>query len=137
MPVAITLTSEFCPDRKRSSLVTLMFCGFTIGSAAAGLAASHIVAAHGWQGLLLLLGGALPLLLVPVLLALLPECPRYLALRDAPAERIAAVLRRLAPAADLAGARFTGMRKPKGSSMLQLFQGGLAAGTLLSGPPSS
>lgn len=130
MPAAITLTSEFCPERKRSSLVTLMFCGFTIGSAAAGFAASHIVAAYGWQGLLVL-GGVLPLLLVPVLLALLPESPRYLALRDAPAERIAAVLRRVAPGADLDGAQFTGVRKPKGSPMLQLFQGGLATGTLL------
>src|SRR6476469_4865297 len=33
MPTAITLTSEYCPKRRRSSLVTLMFCGFTIGPA--------------------------------------------------------------------------------------------------------
>ncbi|TCZ57303.1 MFS transporter [Roseicella aquatilis] len=130
MPAAITLTAEFCPERRRSSLVTLMFCGFTIGSAAAGLAASAIVAAYGWQGLLVL-GGVLPLLLVPVLWALLPESPRYLALRDAPAARIAAVLRRVAPGAVPAGARFTGLRKAQGSPMLQLFQDGLAAGTLL------
>ncbi|MBK1656908.1 MFS transporter [Paracraurococcus ruber] len=130
MPAAITLTAEFCPERRRSSLVTLMFCGFTIGSAAAGLAASHIVGAFGWHGLLVL-GGVLPLLLVPALLVLLPESPRYLALRDAPADRIAAVLRRVAPAAPLEGVRFTGVRKAKGSPMLQLFQGGLATGTLL------
>ena len=72
MPAAITLTAEFCPEKRRSSLVTLMFCGFTIGSASAGLAASSIVAAFGWPGLLML-GGVLPLLLTPVLLALLPE----------------------------------------------------------------
>ena len=52
-----------------------MFCGFTaIGSAAAGLAASSIVADFGWPGLLML-GGVLPLLLTPVLLTLLPEVP--------------------------------------------------------------
>ena len=72
MPAAITLTAELCPEKRRSSLVTLMFCGFTIGSASAGLAASSIVAAFGWPGLLML-GGVLPLLLTPVLLALLPE----------------------------------------------------------------
>ncbi|MCB4823586.1 MFS transporter [Roseicella aerolata] len=130
MPAAITLTSEFCPERKRSSLVTLMFCGFTIGSAAAGLAASHIVAAYGWQGLLVL-GGVLPLLLVPVLWVLLPESPRYLALREAPSARIAAVLRRIAPGEALEDARFTGVRRPQGSPMLQLFKDGLATGTLL------
>jgi AAHS family 4-hydroxybenzoate transporter-like MFS transporter len=130
MPAAITLTSEFCPGRKRSSLVTLMFCGFTIGSAAAGLAASHIVGAFGWQGLLVL-GGVLPLLLVPVLLLMLPESPRYLALRQAPAERIAAVLRRIAPSTDLAGVGFTGAGRAKGLPIAQLFQGRLGMGTLL------
>ena len=33
MPTAITLTSEYSPPSRQSSLVTLMFCGFTIGSA--------------------------------------------------------------------------------------------------------
>src|SRR6187455_267029 len=37
MPMTITLASEFCPTARRSSLVTLMFCGFTVGSAMAGL----------------------------------------------------------------------------------------------------
>jgi AAHS family 4-hydroxybenzoate transporter-like MFS transporter len=35
-PNAITLTSEYCPARRRSFLVTAMFCGFTLGSAAGG-----------------------------------------------------------------------------------------------------
>ena len=130
MPAAITLTSEFCPGRQRSSLVTLMFCGFTIGSAAAGLAASHIVGTFGWQGLLVL-GGALPLLLVPALAALLPESPRYLALRRAPAGRIAAVLRRIVPGTDFSAVGFVGPGRTKGLPIAQLFQGGLGAGTLL------
>ena len=130
MPAAITLTSEFCPERKRSSLVTLMFCGFTIGSAAAGLAASHIVSAFGWQGLLVL-GGVLPLALVPVLIALLPESPRYLALRNALPERIAAVLRRIAPGTQLSGLSVIGSGKPKGLPIGQLFRDGLGTGTLL------
>lgn len=130
MPAAITLTSEFCPEHRRASLVTLMFCGFTIGSAAAGLAASHVVAAYGWQGLLVL-GGVLPLLLAPVLVVLLPESPRYLALRRAPAARIAAVLRRIAPAEPLVEARFIGAGKPVGLPIRQLFQNGLGVGTLL------
>lgn len=130
MPAAITLTSEFCPEQKRSSLVTLMFCGFTVGSADAGLAASHIVGAFGWQGLLVL-GGILPILLVPVLWITLPESPRYLALRNAPASRIAAVLRRVVPGADLDNATFSGTRAAKGLPMLQLFRDGLASGTLL------
>jgi AAHS family 4-hydroxybenzoate transporter-like MFS transporter len=37
MPCAITLTSEFCPRRHRSLMVTAMFCGFTAGAAISGL----------------------------------------------------------------------------------------------------
>lgn len=130
MPAAITLTSEFCPTSRRSSLVTLMFCGFTTGSAVAGLAASKVVAAYGWQGLLIL-GGALPILLVPALGAVLTDSPRYLALRHAAPERIAAILRRIAPEMDFADARFTGAEPAKGFPVTQLFTSGLAAGTLL------
>ena len=43
MPMTITLASEFCPTARRSSLVTLMFCGFTIGSAMAGFIAARVL----------------------------------------------------------------------------------------------
>jgi len=36
MPAAITLTSEYCPTKTRSLLVTTMFCGFTLGAALGG-----------------------------------------------------------------------------------------------------
>lgn len=130
MPAAITLTSEFCPTSRRSSLVTLMFCGFTTGSAVAGLAASKVVAAYGWQGLLIL-GGALPIILVPVLWATLSDSPRYLALRNADPKRITAILRQIAPEMNFADARFTGAEPAKGFPVTQLFTAGLAASTLL------
>ncbi|MGK9166651.1 MFS transporter [Inquilinus limosus] len=129
MPSAITLTAEYCPERRRSSLVTLMFCGFTIGSAVAGLAASQIVAAYGWQGLLVL-GGMLPIALVPVLWLALPESARYLTLREGRTDRIAAVLRRIAPAEDFAGVEFAQAGKAKGFPVVQLFAEGRSAGTI-------
>lgn len=130
MPASITLTAEVCPDARRSSLVTLMFCGFTIGSASAGLAASSIVSTFGWQGLLIM-GGVLPLLLSPLLIAFLPESPRFLAARGADPVRIRAVLGRMIPAADLDGATFARPVKAPGSPVSQLFKNGLAVGTLL------
>lgn len=130
MPNAITLTSEFCPEKRRSFLTTLMFCGFTLGSAFGGLAAAHLVAAFGWESVLLL-GGVLPIALVPVLWLALPESVRFLVLKNAPAERIAAVLHKIAPEADLDGAVYIGIAKPKGSPVRQLFQPGLVPGTLL------
>jgi AAHS family 4-hydroxybenzoate transporter-like MFS transporter len=130
MPAAITLTAELCPEKRRSSLVTLMFCGFTIGSASAGLAASGIVANFGWQGLLML-GGVLPVLLVPVLIARLPESPRYLAASGTETARTAAVLRQMAPHADLTGVTFAAPVRPAGSPVSRLFKDGLGLGTVL------
>jgi AAHS family 4-hydroxybenzoate transporter-like MFS transporter len=130
MPAAITLTVEICPEKRRASLVTLMFCGFTIGSASAGLAASGIVSAFGWQGLLML-GGVLPVLLTPVLIALLPESPRYLVASNAGPARIAAVLGRMAPSANLSGATFAAPARPAGSPVSRLFSDGLGLGTVL------
>lgn len=130
MPAAITLTAELCPEQRRSSLVTLMFCGFTIGSASAGLAASSIVATFGWPGLLVV-GGMLPILLAPLLFAMLPESPRYLATRGASPARVAAILKPMAPRVDFTGVTFTRPVKAPGSPVSQLFKDGLGLGTLL------
>ena len=130
MPNAITLTSEYCPEQRRSFLTTVMFCGFTIGSALGGIVASQIVADYGWHSVLIV-GGVLPLALAPVLWRALPESVRYLVMRQGETDRIVAVLQRIAPEADLRGAAFTGARKPHGSPVRQLFEGDLLRGTLL------
>jgi AAHS family 4-hydroxybenzoate transporter-like MFS transporter len=101
MPNASTLLSEYAPQRRRSLLITIMFTGFNLGSAAIGFAAAYLIPLHGWRSVLLL-GGAVPLLLLPVLVLFLPESARWLALRGAEAKRIAATLGRVT------GFRFSG-----------------------------
>jgi MFS transporter, AAHS family, 4-hydroxybenzoate transporter len=93
MPNASTLLSEYAPQRRRSLMITIMFTGFNLGSAAIGLAAGYLIPLHGWHSVLLL-GGIVPLLLVPVLIVFLPESARLLALRGASSETIAATLGR-------------------------------------------
>jgi AAHS family 4-hydroxybenzoate transporter-like MFS transporter len=130
MPAAITLTSEYCPERIRSRLVTGMFCGFTIGAALGGLAAANIVADWGWQGVLAL-GGILPLALTIALLALLPESVGYLVLKGGQDERIATILSRIAQEPGLGEARFVEGARAPGSPVTRLFADGRLAGTLL------
>ncbi len=101
MPNATTLLSEYAPLRRRSLLISIMFSGFTLGSAAIGFVAGTMIPHFGWRSVLLV-GGITPLLLVPFLVAFLPESARYMALRGAPANKIAAVLGRVT------GHRFTG-----------------------------
>ena len=130
MPMTITLASEFCPAARRSSLVTLMFCGFTLGSAMAGLVAARVLPDFGWR-VLLAGGGVAPLVLAPALVMLLPESVRFLVTKRAAHERIAAVLGRISPAADLHDATFVDTSPSSTSPVAQLFRGGLLKGTLL------
>jgi MFS transporter, AAHS family, 4-hydroxybenzoate transporter len=86
MPNSIALTSEFSPHRSRGRMVMIMFCGFPIGATIGGFAAASIIPRYGWQGVFIA-GGILPLLLVPALVAMLPESIRHLVLQgDKPAQ---------------------------------------------------
>lgn len=94
MPNAVTLTSEFAPQRRRAVLVNTMFCGFPLGSAAGGFVAAAMIPHFGWHSVLLL-GGIVPLALALLLVVLLPESVRYMVLRNYPAAQIRSVLRRV------------------------------------------
>ncbi|WP_124094554.1 MFS transporter [Burkholderia gladioli] len=78
LPTATTLTAEFTPARHRTLMVTATIVCVPLGGMLAGLFAHAVLPVQGWRGLFVA-GGALPLLLGVVLLATLPESPRYLA----------------------------------------------------------
>ncbi|RKS24900.1 AAHS family 4-hydroxybenzoate transporter-like MFS transporter [Pseudomonas sp. WPR_5_2] len=94
MPNTTTLLAEYLPERNRSLFITLMFTGFNMGSGLGGLFAAWLIPLHGWQSVLLV-GGILPLVLLPFLWLLLPESARFLAACNAPAAQIAKVLNKL------------------------------------------
>ncbi len=98
MPNAVTLMSEYSPERMRSTITNLMFCGFPLGAAFGGLLAAWLIPAFGWRSVLFV-GGLAPLLLALLILLLLPESIRHLAARPGNEARIRAILRRLAPRA--------------------------------------
>ena len=97
MPNVGTLVSEYAPERKRAFLITVVFCGFTFGAASGGVAASRLIPTFGWHAVLLM-GGILPLLLLPLLLRYLPESVRFLLAQQAPAWRIRAIVEKCGPA---------------------------------------
>jgi AAHS family 4-hydroxybenzoate transporter-like MFS transporter len=131
MPCAITLTSEYCPQPRRAGLVTMMFCGFTLGSAFGGLIAAQLLASIGWRGVLLI-GGILPLLLLPVLWMALPESLRWMVMRARSAVAIAALASRIPARSGPALPQLVvSDRKLPGSPVAQLFRPGLLGGTLL------
>jgi len=132
MPNTITLTSEFCPDKRRSFLVTTMFCGFTLGSALGGLASAGLIDGFGWRSVLIV-GGVMPLVLSALLVWRLPESVRFLVMKGKDAARVRETLQRIAPDADLQYTSFVVTEKQgsHGSPVGHLFKPELLRGTLL------
>lgn len=106
MPSFISLAAEVLPRQRRTVLISVVWAGFPLGGVLGGLLASRIIPAFGWPSVFLV-GGALPLLLAPVLLLALPESVGFLVARGAAPARIGALLGRLTGASVPPNARFT------------------------------
>ncbi len=98
MPNAVTLMSEYCPDKRRATLTNAMFCGFPLGAALGGFLAAWMIPQWGWRSVLLA-GGTVPVVLAVLIVLLLPESVRFLVARRAAPERIRASLGRISPVA--------------------------------------
>jgi AAHS family 3-hydroxyphenylpropionic acid transporter len=72
MPNLIAIATEISPVSRRAATTTSMFCGLPAGGSLVALIAHHGQQMMDWR-LIFLIGGALPLLLTPVILLLLPE----------------------------------------------------------------
>ncbi|CAB3686261.1 3-hydroxybenzoate transporter MhbT [Paraburkholderia phenoliruptrix] len=128
---AVALVSEYSPARKRATLTMWVSCGFTLGAAFGGVVSALLIPLAGWRAVFAL-GGVVPLLIAAAMAAALPESMQFLIARGAQAERIGALLQRVAPAARVAlHTRFVApMRTHEGSSVAALFAEGRARVTL-------
>ncbi len=102
MPNAVTLMGEFCPDRRRATIINLMFCGFPLGAAAGGFLAAWLIPHFGWRSVLIF-GGVTPLVLAMLAAAKMPESVRFMVASSAPFDRIRKTLARISGAALDAG----------------------------------
>jgi MFS transporter, AAHS family, 4-hydroxybenzoate transporter len=132
MPNAIAMTSEFNPRRRRATMVMMMFCGFSVGAALGGLLAAALIPLVGWRSVFVV-GGAVPLLLVPILAQLLPESVRFLVLTGRAPRQVAELLGSISPKASFAPATRFVVHEPEltGIPVLHLFRGGRTPVTLL------
>jgi AAHS family 4-hydroxybenzoate transporter-like MFS transporter len=132
MPNAIAMTSEFNSRRRRATMVMIMFCGFSVGAALGGFLAAGLIPHFGWRSVFIV-GGIVPLLLVPVLALRLPESVRFLVLRGRAPEQVAQLLGWINPKASLSAATRFVVHEPElaGTPVLHLFRGGRTLATLL------
>ena len=94
MPISIALTAEYAPTRIRTTMTAIMYLGFPIGVGTGGFIAAEVIHRFGWQSMFVI-GGAIPLLLLPLAALALPESIRFLVVRgDRPGE-VARLLNKL------------------------------------------
>jgi len=131
MPNCVTLLSEYMPERRKGVMITLMFSGFNIGSGLGGFIAAGLLSHYQWPAVLIF-GGALPLIMLPLIGWLLPESALNLVVRKAPRAQIAALLNRMGGnfSADHAFILNSPGVKRK-STIAELFRHGFARGTVI------
>jgi MFS transporter, AAHS family, 4-hydroxybenzoate transporter len=132
MPNSIALTAEYAPRRIRSTVIAIMFLGFPLGAGSGGFLGAQLIPIFGWQSLFIL-GGLLPLVLLPIAIYVLPESIRFLVTHGAHPARIAALLNRLGGTAEFNGSEnfVIAERRLHGFTVRHLLNEGRAVNTVL------
>ena len=76
MPNAVALMNEYAPKRLRSTMVAIMFSGYSVGGMLAAALGIWLIPNHGWQPMFWV--AAIPLLMLPVIMWKLPESLGFL-----------------------------------------------------------
>ncbi|KWF06467.1 MFS transporter [Burkholderia pseudomultivorans] len=94
MPSVIAQMSEYAPARIRSTLITGMFSGYSVGGMLAATLGKGLIESHGWQAVYIV--AAAPVVLLPWVWRQMPEAMSFLVAhgRD---EELKAILARLSP----------------------------------------
>ncbi|WP_437882261.1 MFS transporter [Pseudomonas sp. LRF_L74] len=129
MPNAVALMNEYAPKRMRSTLVAVMFSGYSLGGMLSAGVGIFMLPRFGWESMFF--AAAVPLLLLPAILHYLPESVGFL-VRRGRHDQARALLQRLDPQVSLEATEelVVSERKGSGVSVLELFRNGLAVRTL-------
>ena len=129
MPNAVALMNEYAPKRLRSTLVAIMFSGYSLGGMLSAGVGIFMLPRFGWESMFF--AAAVPLLLLPVILCYLPESIGFL-VRQGRTDEARTLLKRLDPDCDVQPDVQLQASDPKakGGSVLELFRNGLATRTL-------
>lgn len=76
LPTAAAHMSEYSPIKVRNIMVTLMLCGYAVGSILAALLGKQYIETYGWE--IVFLAAGAPVLLIPFILMYIPESGAFL-----------------------------------------------------------
>ena len=131
MPNAIALMSEYAPLKLKSTLVSIMFSGYSLGGIMAAGLGILLIPVFGWKSLFFI--GGLPLLAIPFMIKSLPESPHILVVKNE-TKKLQEILEKVNPTYSIKqGMHFTTHvpEKEKGNLITKLFANGRALSTLM------
>jgi AAHS family benzoate transporter-like MFS transporter len=94
MPNVVAQMTEYSPRKMRSTLVTLMFSGYSVGGILAAILGKALLERHGWHSVFLAAG--VPVVLIPFILRAMPESMPFL-VRKERTDALQAIVARLRP----------------------------------------
>lgn len=137
LPSLVVLVGEYSPRRIRAVVTGAVLAGVPAGGLIGGLLATWAIPAFGWPSIFII-GGVLPLLLLPLLWVQLPESIRFMASRGKADEgKLAQILRRIDPEGSYGSdTQIADDAQPHGATaqgvpITRLFKGAMARKTLL------
>ncbi|NWK73200.1 aromatic acid/H+ symport family MFS transporter [Acinetobacter sp. SwsAc6] len=131
MPNLVALTSEYAPQKMRSTLVTGMFSGYAVGGVMAALLGAWFTPSFGWEIMFFIAG--IPLFLLPVIWKFLPESLTFIVQKNRQAEA-RTIVRQLAPQVSVQETTTFELHQvdtPESASVMSLFRRGRATNTIL------
>ena len=131
MPNLVALTSEYAPQKMRSTLVTTMFSGYAVGGVMAALLGSWFTPNFGWQIMFFIAG--IPLFLLPLIWKFLPESLAFI-VKENKQEEARRITCRLAPDLSVNEKMIFTLPKvdiPEAANVASLFRRGRTTNTLL------
>lgn len=129
MPNVVALMNEYAPKKLRSTLVAIMFSGYSLGGMCSAGLGIYMLPRFGWEAMFF--AAAVPLLLLPLILWKLPESVGFL-VRQGRIEQARDLLNRVDPNQQL-GANDEPVLvevKGKSASVLELFRHGRGVRTV-------
>ena len=113
MPNAVALMNEYAPKRLRGTMVALMFSGYSVGGMVAAGLGIGLIPSFGWQPMFFV--AAVPLILLPLVLWMLPESLGFL-IRQGQQEKAKAIYAKVDPSLQLTAEDRLTFHETKGAS---------------------
>lgn len=131
MPNVVAQMTEYSPRKMRSTLVTLMFSGYSVGGMLAAVLGKGLIETYGWS--YVFYAAAIPVIIVPFVLMSLPESMAFL-LKKGRIDELKKIVQRLEPSYTPAASdsfELPSTQKVEGAPIGKLFLDGRGFSTVM------